>query len=130
MLFSLPGATKMFQFTPFASGIYFALASIIQPGSLPALLWVSSSLSLRTKQTQNRYRMTGLQPAGLPHSEIPGSKLAYSLPRLIAVRHVLHRHLVRRHPPYALCTFTNFLSVRILSVLLSHHTAESLYITV
>ena len=75
----------------------------------------------------NRYRMTGLQPAGLPHSEIPGSKLAYSFPGLIAVRHVLLRHLVRRHPPYALCAFTicNILMCYTLSL-----TADPLYITV
>ena len=73
LLLSLPVATKMFQFTTFAS----------------------------------LKGMSGLQPDGLPHSEIPGSMLAYSSPRLIAVRHVLHRHLVRRHPPCALCAFTN-----------------------
>ena len=39
---------------------------------------------------------------GLPHSDIPGSKLAYSSPRLFAVSHVLLRLLVPRYPPYAL----------------------------
>ena len=34
-----------------------------------------------------------------PHSEIPGSKLVHSSPRLIAVTRVLHRHLTPRHPP-------------------------------
>ena len=43
--------------------------------------------------------MTGFQPAGLPHSEIPGSKLVCSSPRLIAAYHVLHRLLTPRHPP-------------------------------
>ena len=37
-----------------------------------------------------------------PHSEIFGSKLAYSSPKLIAVYHVLHRLTVPRHPPIAL----------------------------
>ena len=37
-----------------------------------------------------------------PHSEIPGSRLIYSSPRLIAVSHVLHRLLMPRHSPYAL----------------------------
>ena len=41
-------------------------------------------------------------PARFPHSDIPGSKLAYSSPRLFAVSHVLHRLLSPRHPPYAL----------------------------
>ena len=39
---------------------------------------------------------------GLPHSEIPGSTLARSSPRLIAACYVLHRLSVPRHPPDAL----------------------------
>jgi len=39
---------------------------------------------------------------GFPHSEIFGSKPAYSSPKLIAVYHVLHRLTVPRHPPIAL----------------------------
>lgn len=46
--------------------------------------------------------MTGLQPAGLPHSEIHGSMLVCSSPWLIAAYHVLHRLSMPRHPPYAL----------------------------
>ena len=45
---------------------------------------------------------------GFPHSEIPGSKLICSSPRLIAACHVLHRLLMPRHSPYALCSL-NFL---------------------
>ena len=37
-----------------------------------------------------------------PHSEICGSKLICSSPRLIAACHVLHRLLMPRHSPYAL----------------------------
>ena len=40
--------------------------------------------------------------AGFPHSDIPGSVLDDSSPRLIAAIHVLHRLLTPRHPPYAL----------------------------
>src|SRR3546814_1451404 len=39
-----------------------------------------------------RYPLRG----GLPHSEIPGSKLVRSSPRLFAAYHVLHRLLVPR----------------------------------
>ncbi len=46
--------------------------------------------------------VTRLQRAGLPHSEIHGSKLACSSPRLIAAYHVLLRLLMPRHPPCAL----------------------------
>ena len=35
---------------------------------------------------------------GFPHSDIPGSRLACSSPRLIAADHVLHRLLAPRHP--------------------------------
>jgi hypothetical protein len=44
--------------------------------------------------------------AGFPHSEIPGSQPAHGSPRLIAVFHVLLRHLAPRHPPYALSSLT------------------------
>jgi hypothetical protein len=39
---------------------------------------------------------------GLPHSEIPGSKIARISPGLNAACHVLHRLSVPRHPPDAL----------------------------
>src|SRR3954470_11838247 len=41
---------------------------------------------------------------GFPHSEILGSKLVRSSPRLIAAYHVLHRLSAPRHPPNALVT--------------------------
>ncbi len=41
---------------------------------------------------------------GFPHSGISGSKLAYSSPKLIAVRRALLRLSVPRHPPYTLST--------------------------
>ena len=41
-----------------------------------------------------------------PHSEIPGSKVVCTSPRLIAAYHVLHRLLVPRHPPGALYSLT------------------------
>ena len=43
-----------------------------------------------------------LVEGGFPHSEIPGSKLVRSSPRLIAAYHVLHRLSAPRHPPNAL----------------------------
>src|SRR5438093_10554289 len=45
---------------------------------------------------------------GLPHSEILGSQLVCSSPRLIAAYHVLHRLPVPRHPP---CALTRLISV-------------------
>ena len=51
------------------------------------------------------YGMTGLLPAGLPHSEILGSKVICTYPKLIAAYHVLHRLREPRHPPCALAYF-------------------------
>ena len=49
--------------------------------------------------------VTGLQPAGLPHSEMHGSKPVCGSPCLIAAYHVLLRLRKPRHPPFALVTF-------------------------
>jgi hypothetical protein len=51
--------------------------------------------------------MTGYCPAGLPHSEIPGSKPACGSPRLIAAYRVLRRLSAPRHPPCTLSSLTN-----------------------
>ena len=50
-------------------------------------------------------RIAGLQPAGLSHSEIRGSRVICTYPRLIAAYHVLHRLREPRHPPCALSYF-------------------------
>ena len=50
-------------------------------------------------------RMTVLQTAGLSHSEIPGSMVICTYPRLIAAYHVLPRLREPRHPPDALTFF-------------------------
>jgi hypothetical protein len=46
-----------------------------------------------------------LHGTGLPHSEIIGSMVICTSPKLIAAYHVLHRLLEPRHPPYALTYF-------------------------
>ena len=74
---SFPRGTKMFQF--------------------PRLASVTYGFSHRW------FRITG---TGFPHSEISGSTLARSYPKLIAVCHVLHRLSVPRHPPHALSSLT------------------------
>ena len=51
------------------------------------------------------FGMTGRQPAGLPHSDIRGSKVACTSPRLFAACHVFLRLPEPRHPPYALFFF-------------------------
>ena len=56
--------------------------------------------------------MTGVFPAGFPHSDICGSMDICSSPQLFAAYHVFHRLLVPRHPPYALSSITNKLASR------------------
>ena len=53
------------------------------------------------------HAVTGVFPAGFPHSEINGSRDICSSPSLIAACHVLHRLLVPRHPPCALSYLTS-----------------------
>src|SRR5688500_1374295 len=48
-----------------------------------------------------------MKRGGLPHSEIPGSKVVCTSPGLIAAYHVLRRLLEPRHPPCALSSLTN-----------------------
>ena len=56
---------------------------------------------------------------GLPHSDIRGSTLIYSSPRLFAVSHVLLRLPVPRHSPYALLRLNFFRFSRSLDLLRS-----------
>src|SRR5205823_7357204 len=52
-----------------------------------------------------------ISPGGLPHSGIPGLTFALNYPRLIAEFYALHRLLVPRHPPCALCSLTHLSSL-------------------
>ena len=73
LLFSFPPGTKMVHFPGFASYDLCIQSQILQ-----------------------------FCRSGFPHSEILGSELACSFPRLIAACHVLHRLPSPRHPPYTL----------------------------
>ena len=55
------------------------------------LLWVLRCFSSPRSPPDTSAGMTGLQPAGLPHSEISGSKRICRFPKLIAACHVLLR---------------------------------------
>ena len=56
-----------------------------------------------------QYMLTEYCSAGFPHSEISGSTVICTSPKLIAACHVLHRLLMPRHSPCALLRLT-FLS--------------------
>jgi hypothetical protein len=77
LLFSSPGGTEMVHFPP-----------------LPSPSYVFTR------------RYGGITRRGFPHSEIPGSKLICSSPRLIAAYRVLHRLPAPRHSPYALSSLS------------------------
>ena len=83
------GITDLFSFPPGTKMFQF-------PGLAPAM------------------RVTGLQPDGLSHSEIRGSRVICTYPRLVAAYHVLHRLREPRHPPYALNYFPYLLRIRLL----------------
>jgi len=76
-LFSLPPGTEMVHF--------------------PGLALTSLCIQLA---------VTGYKPAGFPHSEISGSRVVCTSPKLIAAYHVLHRLHAPRHPPCALSSLT------------------------
>ena len=52
-------------------------------------------------------RSTGVFPVRFPHSDISGSLLICSSPKLFAAYHVFRRLLVPRHPPCALFCLTS-----------------------
>ena len=61
-----------------------------------------------------QYALPEVCSGGFPHSDIPGSQLICSSPRLFAAYHVLRRLLMPRHSPCALIRLTfvrrNFIS--------------------
>ena len=67
------------------------------------LLWVLRCFS--SPRLPTVYSVTDSSSAGLPHSEIHGSKDICSSPWLIAAYHVLLRLQEPRHPPCALAYF-------------------------
>ncbi len=86
-LMSFPPGTEMFQFpgslqTPMDSGF----DTFSNHRSAEPVAWIHDTVA----------------EGGFPHSEILGSKLVRSSPRLIAAYHVLHRLSAPRHPPDAL----------------------------
>ena len=55
--------------------------------------------------------MTGIQPDGLPHSEIPGSTVTCTYPGRFVACHVLLRLREPRHPPRALVLFISLAGI-------------------
>jgi hypothetical protein len=70
---------------------------------IPKRCFATSNRPPDCASSRRIFRITEIE-GGLPHSEILGSKLVRSSPRLIAAYHVLHRLSAPRHPPNALMT--------------------------
>ena len=86
-------ATLKIDFSFFSSG-YLDVSVHRVP---PVHLWIQCTV-------------TEVNSAGFPHSDIRGSLLICSSPRLFAAYHVFLRLLVPRHPPCALGCLTSHLS--------------------
>ena len=128
------GPFQVTSFTPFLCN---SMLSVLQPQEASLLVWAMSRFARRYSGNRvcflflrvlrcfsspglpsipyvfrNGYRpITG---GGVPHSEISGSKLAYSSPKHIGVSPVLHRLLVPRHPP---CALINLIVKKVLHTL-------------
>ena len=74
--------------------------------SLPAGTEMVHFPALPSRPYEFRSGYDGMTRRGFPHSDIPGSKLVCSSPRLIAAYDVLQRLLAPRHSPYALSSLT------------------------
>ena len=84
---------------------------------LRVLRCFSSGGSLDTPILKFSVTYLSMNPGEFPHSEIPGSMLICSSPRLIAAYHVFHRLPVPRHSPCALVrlTFQTFFQEHLVS---------------
>ena len=93
---------KRFGLVPFRSpllreSILFLFLRVLRCFTSPGFAFCS--YTFRTKSC-------GITRKRFPHSDIPGSMLVCSSPRLIAAYHVLHRLSAPSHPPYALHSLT------------------------
>ena len=77
----------------YGNRVFFLFLRVLRCFSSPGMPSISYQL---------RDGYCSIKNSGFPHSEIFGSKLAYSSPKHIGVSPVLHRLLVPRHSPCAL----------------------------
>ena len=76
--------------------------SLATTSGITIVFFSSGYLDVSVLRVRLLKRITCLQHAGLPHSEICGSICMCQSPQLIAAYHVLLRLWEPRHPPYAL----------------------------
>ena len=91
------------------------------------LLWVLRCFSSPRSPVRLAH-VTGLQPAGLPHSDTRGSMGVCPSPRIFAAYRVLHRLREPRYPPSALLFFSSnrAIQARVSYCLVSFHHVKDL----
>ena len=100
---SMAALSKAFQFItkqmswsynptePESSAVWANARSLATTSAITVVFFSSGYLDVSVLRVRLLLRMTCLQHAGLPHSEICGSKSMCLSPQLIAACHVLHR---------------------------------------
>ena len=88
------------------SAVWAVPRSLATTGGITFVFFSYGYLDVSVPHVRSMLAMvTGLQPDGLPHSEIKGSFVICTSPLLIAAYHVLLRLREPRHPPSALAYF-------------------------
>ena len=100
--------------------------SLATTSGITFVFFSSGYLDVSVLRVRLLKRITCLQHAGLPHSDICGSICMCQSPQLFAAYHVLHRLWEPRHSPYALILlivlFCSLMSLKILCQYGSLHT--------
>ena len=91
--------------TAVTASVWAISVSLATTPEITVVFFSSAYLDVSVQRVCSPRGVTGLLPAGLPHSEIRGSIRVCQSPRLIAAYYVLHRLQEPRHPPYALIYF-------------------------
>ena len=79
----------------------------------------SGYLDVSVHRVRPALRGNAISCIGLPHSDIPGSKVICTSPELFAACHVFRRLLKPRHPPSALVHFLCLMSFMLVGTLLN-----------
>ena len=115
---SMAGLSSPFRFPsflPLSWSYYPGTAATVPVWALPRSLATTCGitvvfsscgyLDVSVPRVRPSCEVSGLPPDGLPHSDIPGSRVICTSPGLFAAYHVLLRLREPRHPPSALAYF-------------------------
>ena len=99
-----PGGQRLRAFAPTRFGLFPVRSPLLGESRLISFPPPTEMFQFGGYRLRPKGRMTGYQPAGFPHSGIPGSSAVCASPGLFAAYHALRRLLAPRHPPCALST--------------------------